>query len=253
MRRCALFCALSLFAVLMLAPPVSARAEGPTALEILQKMDASISGYQDQEMDNLMTIVDVSGEQKTYEFTVRQKGERMRLIRFTTGELKGMAVLIEDRNRNYVYLPGYKRVRRVAAHNMSQPFAGSDFTQDDMATTKWADVCTPTIEREDEGYYYLSCPAKPEAKLNYARLAFKVDKKNFWECQVDYYDKDGKLVKVMENSDPFVFEGGLHRHRKVVLRDAITGHKTILDVKTFKVNQGFKDDQFTVRQLQWGK
>ena len=34
---------------------------------------------------------------------------------------------------------------------------------------------------------------------------------------------------------------------------SLGGHRTELEIKDFKVNQNFKDDMFTVCQLQWGK
>jgi len=111
----------------------SARAQ--TAEEILARMDQVTNGYDDQYMRAVMTIVDTDGSRKSYDFSIAQKGEK-RMIRFHSGEMKGMGTLVESPSVVYTYLPAFKKVRRVAPHTMNQSFAGSDFTNDLMAFTK---------------------------------------------------------------------------------------------------------------------
>ncbi|HPX66322.1 MAG TPA: outer membrane lipoprotein-sorting protein, partial [Anaerolineaceae bacterium] len=125
-----------MLAVVVALAAFSGTAQAETAAEILVKMDKTVNGFDDQFMDNTMTIINIDGSKKSYRFSILQKGEK-RLIRFSTGEMKGMANLIEGAGRVYAYLPGQKKVRRVSAHNMQQSFAGSDFSNDDMAFTSW--------------------------------------------------------------------------------------------------------------------
>src|SRR5512142_2014948 len=116
-----------LVALAVLGLASSASAQAPlTAGQILDKMDATNNAFADQTMEIRLTVIDVDGSKKSYDMTVLQKGDTKRLVTFTSGEMKGMATLVEDRNSVHVYLPGYKKVRRVAAHNMNQSLAGSD-------------------------------------------------------------------------------------------------------------------------------
>ena len=214
-------------------------------------MDKVISGYDDQMMDITMTVIDKDGSTKSYDYSVYQKGEK-RLVRFTSGEVKGMSVLSMSRDRVYVYLPGYKRVRRVAAHNLNQAFVGSDFSQDDMATTEWADSHSVKMEKEDEDFWYLRCIPNKNQRLSYDSALLKVGKKEYRQWRVEYY-KNGEIDKTMDNTVVTEFGPQAIRHKNVVMSTPSRAHKTELELKDFKVNLGLTDSMFTVRQLQWSK
>jgi len=89
-----------MLAVVVALAAFSGTAQAETAAEILVKMDKTVNGFDDQFMDNTMTIINIDGSKKSYRFSILQKGEK-RLIRFSTGEMKGMANLIEGAGRVY--------------------------------------------------------------------------------------------------------------------------------------------------------
>jgi outer membrane lipoprotein-sorting protein len=228
----------------------------PDAQEILRRMDAAISGYDDQEMEVDLIIHDVDGSSKTYGMIVRQKGTDKRLVRFTSGEIKGMSTLILARGRIYAYLPGFKKVRRISAHNMNQSFAGSDFTNDDMAVSSWGKFYDVTLLSEDAESWTLKGTPKTgdEGKgIGYGFVRLRVMKEGGYQQRVDYFNKDGVMIKQLVGTELGDFEGGLKRYRSVVMQDPRTGHKTEMRIKTFLVNQGLKDKAFTKRQLRWGR
>jgi outer membrane lipoprotein-sorting protein len=230
-------------------PPAPAK---PSATDVLAKMEANNNGFSDQQMEIKLTVVDTDGSKKSYDMTMFQKGDAKRMVQFTSGEMKGMSTLVEDRNSVYVYLPGFKKVRRVAAHNMNQSMAGSDLTSEDMAQVAWAASWNVAHDHEDDTSYWLVLTPKPGNETDYSKVTHRVDKKNFLQLETHYFNKGGEEVKRFVNSDATDFHGVL-RNRHIVVSDPRSGHRTELDVKDFKVNQGLKDDLFTVRQLQWGK
>ncbi len=224
-----------------------------TPQQILEKTDYLNSGYDDQIMDNTMTIVDVDGSKKSYNMWVKQKGAETRFVRFTSGEIKNMSMLVEPGNKVHVYLPGFKKVRKVAAHAMNQSFAGSDFSNEDISSASWGKNYIPAIEREDDTAWYLKCTPKPDVDVNYAWVVVKVDKKNFHQLGVDYFNDKGERVKYQTCEQLTTFPGGAVRNKIVTMGDPRTGHKTILTVNDLKVNQGLSDSIFSVRQLRWGR
>jgi outer membrane lipoprotein-sorting protein len=238
----------------------TAFAEGPSAQEILARMDRMNNDFKDQTMVTTMTIVDVDGSKKSYDFIIRQKpdgkGNVRMLLRFTSGEVKGMATLIEDRNHMYVLLPGLKKTRRVAAHGMSQSFAGSDFSNDDMATPDFGKIYDAAIDREDATHWFLKCTPKAGEKVDYGSVQLKVRKATFQEDGREYFDAAGKKLKTFENSASKDFKGKdgtvMPRNTRIVVADARTGHRTELDVRDFRFNEGLSDSLFTQRELEWG-
>lgn len=220
--------------------------------EIAQRMDKTISGYDDQQMDLSLLIYEVDGSSKKYDLSVYQKGDDKRYVTFTNGEMKGMRMLSLGRDNMFVYLPGMKRIRRVAAHGMSQSLAGSDFTSADMSGATWADAHDFILTKEENSRYFLR--AVPKSKdLYYASADLVVLKETFWLETVTYNDAKGQAIKVMESKDATTFPGGAKRFKHVTMRDARTGHKTVMELKTFTINQGLPDSMFTERQLQWGR
>jgi outer membrane lipoprotein-sorting protein len=224
----------------------------PSPTEILERMEIVNNGYDDQTMDVTMTVVDTNGGRKSYDFTIWQKGAEKRLIRFHSGEMKGTATLIESRDRVSVYLPGFRKVRRVAAHNMTQSFAGSDFSNDDMAAVSWAEAYDVSLERTEPDAWHLIAVPKPGIKTPYAKVRLMVDRTHYYQNGVDYFGPDERVLKRMRNSKPINF-GGTLRYSLVVMEDARTGHRTELAIRDFRVNEGLKDSLFTVRELEWAR
>lgn len=219
------------------------------AKHILEKMDENNIGYDDLEMSITMSIIDSDGTQKSYDFWVMQHGRDKRLLKFTSGELKGMSVLTSGPNLSHVYLPGYKRVRRVAPHNMDQTLAGSDFTNNDMGSSAWADVCNSSLQNEDEEAWFVRCT--PLGNAPYSYLIFKVAKDGYHQKQIAYYDKAGEMYKVMDNTNLVMWPGKILAHSKVTMTNVSTKHKTVLTIHEFKANQGLRESIFTVRNLRW--
>lgn len=241
-----------MLAVVVALAAFSGTAHAETAAEILVKMDKTVNGFDDQFMDNTMTIINIDGSKKSYRFSILQKGEK-RLIRFSTGEMKGMANLIEGAGRVYAYLPGQKKVRRVSAHNMQQSFAGSDFSNDDTAFTSWPGNYTAEIKSQDDNYWILTCTAIPGKSAPYPAAEAKVKKGTYQLDAYTFFDEAGKPIKSFENSDLTDFGGGLMRNKTILVTDLRTGHKTQLEIHEFKVNQKVPDSKFTQRELEWGR
>jgi outer membrane lipoprotein-sorting protein len=235
---------------------LAARADPPpaaklSASEILKKMDSTNNDYADQTLNEQMTVVDVDNTRRSYSLTVRQKGAK-RLVEFTSGESKGMSILVEDRNSVYVYLPGFKKVRRVSANNMSQSMVGSDLSSEDSATVSWALNYDATLDKEDDTSWWLVLTPKAGAKGDYGKIVQRVDKTNFLQLETHYFDKSGQEVKRLICSNPTSFDG-IVRNKMAIFSDPRTGHRTELETTSAKYNQGLSDDLFTVRQLEWGR
>ena len=224
-----------------------------TALEILRRADYLNNQFDDQEMHWRMLVIGVDGDRQIIEFKILQKGADKRLIRFVApGTMKGMAVLMRDRNNAYVYLRNMNKVRRVASHNMSQPFAGSDFTQDDMASTEYAKDYDVALEREDEQFWYIKGIPRENLNVEYEHVIITVSKANGWFNTMTFFDKEGAFRR-LSSKRVRRWAGGAMKPQIITMEDLRTGHKSILQLLDFKVNQGVPDSNFTVRYLRWGR
>jgi outer membrane lipoprotein-sorting protein len=249
--RFATWLACSFLPLLAWADPATSGPVETDAKRILEQMDEVTSGYADQEMQVDMVIAAGDGDEKSYGMLVWQK-DRKRLVRFTSGENKGLATLI-DGDRVYVYMPGFKKVRRVAQHNMAQSFAGSDFSNEDMTRLRFADDFDVVLLRDEADAWVLRGTPKPGRNVSYASIVVTIVKDGYFQRAVDYYDAGGQKVKEFRGQDLTTWPSGVRRYKNVLTRDPRTGHSTLMRLKTFVVNQGLEDDHFSKRQLQWGR
>jgi len=224
----------------------------PDPSEILAKMDKKTNGFDDVEQSILLTITDIRGKAKAYEFNIKQRGVQ-RLIVFETGESKGQAVLIEDLNRMYIYLPPpMNKVQKVAVGNMRQSFLGSDWSNTDMSVVDWSETYDVTFDHEDADFWYLQLIPKKGQDTGYARVVHKINKSEPLIHGTDYFDEKGTLIKVFWIDDVRDYHG-VNWPRIVGMKDPRTGHQSVMTVKDLKVNQGFKKSMFTPRYLKWLK
>src|SRR4051794_10211502 len=114
--------------------PVFAHAGEPSGPEVLQKVDQQLNSFTDGVFESRLRVRTPDGQAREYGFTTYQKVPDKRLVRFTSpGDVKGMGVLVENKETMYVFLPGFQRVRRMGTHIKNQTFMGSDFSFEDMS------------------------------------------------------------------------------------------------------------------------
>jgi len=247
-RPVALAVALALGLALAAGAPAARAASDPA--ELLRKVDAAANAFKDRKIDIEMTLIDTDGALKKRTLSVWEKGGSKRLVRFTSGDLKGMGVLVEDRHTMYVYLPGEDKVRRLGLHAATASFQGSDFTNDDMAVLKYTDDYDPKILKEEGGKATVELTPKKDAKVEWTRLVLTVDLTNFNADRCDYYDaKDpSKPAKTQTRTEPKTLAGRL-TYTLVTMVNNRSGHKTELRILAMEGDTGLADDFFKPRTL----
>src|SRR5258708_174953 len=103
-----------------------------TGEEMLKAADERNNLPADIAVTYRMTVKVRSGENRVMEFTVKQKGTQLRLIRFTSPDaLKGMAYLTTGPGVLFGVLPGDNKVTEFPPNTASQTIAGSDMILED--------------------------------------------------------------------------------------------------------------------------
>ena len=168
------------------------------------------------------------------------------MIKFLSpADVKGLAFLDLPDDIMYLYLPAFKKTRRIASHVKNTNFAGTDFTYDDMASVNFADDYVPEslgsrkekgmtvitgekgkewIEKEFDNYV-LELTPKKGVKKDYSKLIMTVRKDNFYPVEIEFYAKDGKLRKVAR-SRKLEKEEGYWVAKEVEMSDLKKEHKT---------------------------
>lgn len=193
------------------------------------------------------------------------------LTRFhTPAEVRGEGILFlehpADENEVLMYLPTYKKIRRVESQQQSSSFMGSEFS--------YADIATPHVD--DYSYKLLKEEACPEAegskenagiqcyviestpvndsvreRTGYSKDVSWIRKDNFMHVRVEFYGQDGNLAKRMIASQNKEVDPAKHKWMAMNVRmeNVAKGNVTLLKFADVKVNTGVPETTFTQQSL----
>lgn len=224
----------------------SAASSDPEA--VLARVDAVLNSPDDMEAREVMTLLEKDGTRKTREVHLYQKGVDLRLVQFLApADVRGVSFLRRGEDRLYLYLPAFRKVRRIASSATREDFVGTDFTFEDLAQSTYAGAYRPIGLQVDGGQYVLDVRPRPEADVSYDRLTLRADTANSVLRRVEYY-RDDAQVKVMTVGDITQIDG-YWIGRRMEMTDRRSGHRTVLELSEVTFDQGLSDALFTERYL----
>jgi outer membrane lipoprotein-sorting protein len=236
-------------AVALAAMPLAAQDSGLSADEVMAKVDDVVNGARDQSSTMTIVLTDKGGAQKTRELQMLQKGRDKRLARFLApADQRGIAFLSLPDDVQYVYLPAFGKVRRVASHVKNTSFAGTDFTYEDMEAVRMADRWQPRIQKEEQGSIVLELTLRPGKSSQYSRILLWVRADIFYPVKMEQYDRSGKLVKVLTR-DKLQQVQGYWTAFETTMQDVQKQHVTKMTITQVALDAGVPDSAFTERAL----
>ncbi len=238
----AFFCA---FAVLL----PSADAYGITGEEVMDRVAETRNAPADTVYEAEMILVEKDGSEKIRRIKYYLKGDEKSLMRFLSpAEVKGVAFLALSDEQMYIYMPAFKKIRRIASHVKNESFMGSDFSYEDMGESDYEKKYSAKILAETEKEYILECIPKEGSDVGYSKLKLWIDKERWLMDKVEFYDKKERLLKILTNTGKEEIQG-YWTHKKMEMHNVIDQHKTIFRLIKVKFDTGLKDDFFSQRYL----
>ena len=216
--------------------------------DILQKVDVVLYTAEDQQNKVTIILIDKNGDESKREADVLQKGNDMRLFRFTSpASQAGIAFLSLQNDVMYIYMPAFGKERRIASHVKNQKFAGTDFSYDDMEAKLHSSKYDPELIDQDSETYTLKLVPKPGLKTDYSKQVMKINKQDFYPVTAEYFDKGGNKIK--EATYQYEKVGNYWSAKEILMKDVKSNHSTKMIVSDVVLDQGLSDDEFTVRKL----
>lgn len=245
----------------------SAAAHTPTANEIMQRNFevTKISGFTG---DVTMTLINARDQKRVRKISVWSRLKRNGvdaevLMRFTEPEdIKHTAFLQIEHSVGdddiWVYLPALSRSRRLVSSNKKDSFFGTDFS--------YGDVLLPPVNRYrhtlkgseavngHDCYVIESVPANEKVRDDngYARKISWIDKQDFLERKVVYYDVNNRLLKTQLTFEHTLLEPDKQRWlpKRREMENHQTGHKTEYVFDELALAPSLKRRLFTARSLE---
>jgi len=216
---------------------------------ILTRVDSVLSAAKDMVAAENMTLIDKDGSQKIREIKIYQKGGEKRLVRFLSpADVRGVGFLRLSKDRLYLYLPAFRRVRRIASSVKNENFMGTDFSYEDMSQSKYGKDYAAKSLRQTAEQYILELIPRPDADVSYGKLVLYADKSNYVVRKVEYYTPAGALQKIMKIDDIKKIDGYWFGAR-MEMQTVRNGHRTLLELSKVQFDRGLKDSFFSERNL----
>lgn len=154
----------------------------------------------------------------------------------------------EDEMR--LWLPAFKKVRRIASQQKGDSFMGSDLSYEDM-TNRELEENTYKLSGEEEingqNCYILESIPKPEVESTYSRHITWVTKVDYNPIKEESYDRAARLHKTKlfkyQNIKNYTII------KEIYVENVLKKHSTLLTFDNVEVDTGIDDNQFQEKYL----
>lgn len=216
---------------------------------VLKKVSDILNAPQDQTLTESVEIIESDGSVRERVLEIQQKGDDLRLVRFTEpAEVAGVSFLSRGEDRLYLYLPAFRKVRRIASHAKKENFMGTDFSYEDLSETNYDQKYNAAFLEEDETSWNLKLTPKPGANAVYSSAVMRVDKQTNYPLSMDLFEESERPVKRLELSD-IRERGGYLMAGSMKMTTLSDNHQTVIRLEDVKFDQGLSDRLFTERNL----
>jgi len=267
MIRSRRFLGLSLVAAAVVGPLISSQvlAAEPDAFKLMKKSDDR-HRLPSEQIDVKMFLQKAGAEpsaRKMRQIVAQDDkiGDRS-WIRFEAPtNIKGTTFLsvedlAKDEDEQWLYLPAFRKTRRIGSAELGDRFVGSDIYFEDLKRRHVEDYSYKHIKVEK--YQGQACwiiemaPKSPKVKKEspYGKSHVWLRKDNLLAVRYRIFDKRMKPLKEIILEDVKNVTGDVWRADKTTLKDIQRKHRTILVVEKRKVNFDLKDGTFSRHNLE---
>lgn len=206
-----------------------------------------------------VTLINHSGE-KRHRGLVRWKRRLSELDEIlmrvsAPGDIRGTTVLTLQRDdvddKQFLYLPAMKKIRRISTADRTQRFVGMDWNYEDLRRVDVKDWTYKALRMDTYGgfecYVYEAIPKSDDLSV-YGKMIHWIRRDNYYRVKAEQYDKRMKLWKITEAPHIEKIQG-VWTAILAIAEDFKARHKTLFARKWVNYNTGVPVGKFTIRAL----
>lgn len=235
-----------------------------SALEVMQLNDGQ--RFTNNEYSQItMMLMNKSGvvKERTLELRISKDKQNhiSQLIKFNSpADIKGTGFLSIEQKENedlqWLYLPAFKKIRRISSGMEKGSFASSEFTFEDLNREDVDEYKYELKGKKDvEGHSCYMIEATPFSKNKlqnsaYSKREICIREDNYVMVNAIFYDNKGLKVKELKASDiKKVLNSDQARAYKLEMTDLTSGRKTVLNYNNIQLECCNENEHFTERYL----
>ena len=226
-----------------------------TGDELAQQMDNRKTPI-DSKVDLQMTLTNKKGKTRTCSLRSINKddGSKQIIWFLTPADDKGVSFLkieYDDRDDEMrMWLPAFKKIRRISAKKRSDSFMGSDMSYEDMSSRQLDEFIFTLIGQEvydSISCYLLKSIPKGNIRTEYSQHITWIDSTLLIPLKEESYDKSGQLLKEKYFSYTIIKEYQILS--KIHVTNIQKNHSTTLNFENIELDTGVEDNLFHERYL----
>ena len=249
-------------AVLLMAMAYAAQANDDTrGFDVAARSDRTDIGFGNSEVELQMVLQNAAGQTSTRSLRIatlekpdETVGDKSLVIFDTPRDIEGTALLshakILDPDDQWLYLPALKRTKRISSSNKSGPFVGSEFAFEDFTAIELNKFDYTHVGEEPCGDLVCDVLERTPRYENsgYTKQVSWVDQTDFQIRKVEFYDRRGDLLKVLELTDYRNYDG-IWRAHKLSMTNVQTNKQTDLIYGDYTFDTGLAENDFVKGRL----
>ena len=216
--------------------------EKPTPMDMSNKTKMILTNSKGKSRSNAMISKSIDGNKKQLIWFLEPKDD------------KGVAFLkIEHDDKDdemRMWLPAFKKVRRISSKKKGDAFMGSDLSYEDLSSRNLDENDYNRLDDEvveGKDCYVLEITPGKEANSSYSKHVSWIEKSSLVGVKEESYDKRGRLKKVKE----FTFQilKDYHVIERVFVKDVQKSHTTEVMFSDVQVDSGIDKNLFQEKNL----
>lgn len=231
-------------------------------LQIAQEARAKNNGFVGEESKMKMILISSSGDKVVREMIGKvqeggSEGDRSIMEFMNPKDVKGTKMLTwsykTKEDDQWLYIPAFRRVKRINSSGKSASFMGSEFSFEDLGSQevekfnyKW--LKDAKVEKRD--VWVLERVSKEPS--GYSKQIVYMDKQIYNPMKIEYFNMRGELLKVAEFSaykQYVVGKAKVYRANRIHMKNLQTKKESIFTWDERSLGKKFADADFSQARL----
>ncbi|MGL1936382.1 MAG: outer membrane lipoprotein-sorting protein [Fibrobacterales bacterium] len=228
--------------------------------DIAKKADGNQRNFVDEKSISTLTLINAAGDtvmRKMTSITMeRDNSKDLSVIQFLNpADVRGTSLLTYQNptgnDKQWLYLPELRRVKKISSKNKSGSFMGSEFSYEDISGNT-LDKWSYTFIKEDSFngvpcYLVERVPTYDNSGYSKVKVWFSID--NHLMMRAEFFDRKQTLLKVQLMMGWKQY-GKTWRFDRIEMENMQNKKKSILDYSKRTFKNGLKKKDFSKRSMQ---
>jgi hypothetical protein len=220
--------------------------------EIVKKADANFRGSTCKADVTILTVRPAWQREMQVRIWSKGKNRAMILIRQPARD-RGIAYLKRN-NEVWTWMPALERTIKLPPSMMSQSWMGTDFTNDDLVressvTDDYEHTLIGDTLIDARSCYRIQMIPRPGTAVVWSKLIVSIDKKDFLELNMVFFDEKNIPVSIMNASEVKRMDNRLIPTRFEMIPVDKPGQKTVMTYNALAYDHPMEDAFFSMENM----